>query len=212
VNYTNSNHASGTVWEYPVTADVDNDGSAEIVVADNGGAWQGVTVYGHAGDGWPKSGTTWATHDFAVTNIEPDGSVPREPEPSWQVYNVFRARPSVDDPSSADLVPTFDDACIADCDYGPVKIVVGAYNQGGADVEAGTVLQIWADDDTGPRLVTSISLPTLPAGTRIDSFEVPLTPADIGAAGWYAIIDPGDDVRECNEDNNRAEWRDTPCF
>ncbi len=95
IRYDNRNHASLTVWEYPVIADVDNDGSAEIVVADNAGAWQGITVFGHAGDGWPKSGTTWATHDFAVTNIEPDGHVPSRPTPpGWSTTCSARARRS----------------------------------------------------------------------------------------------------------------------
>ncbi|MFN7146522.1 MAG: FG-GAP repeat domain-containing protein, partial [Myxococcota bacterium] len=105
VNYSNPNHASGTAWEFPTVADVDNDGSAEIVYVSNDywhTGWNGVTVLGHNGDGWKKSGTTWNVHDFAVTNINPDGSVPVVPDPPWQVHNVYRARPSVDLPPGAD--------------------------------------------------------------------------------------------------------------
>jgi hypothetical protein len=213
--YENRNHASGTVWEYPVIADVDNDGSAEIVVADNGGTWRGVTVFGHAGDGWPKSGTTWATHDFAVTNIEPDGHVPSPPEPSWQVYNVFRARPAVDDPSSADLSVAITDVCVADCDYGPVKLSFQVTNKGGAEVDAGALVSIYADDGV-PRFVASVALPAVPAGTTLAGVEVDLTPADIGIYGFIVRVDDdgtgAEQVRECDETNNADEYSDVVCF
>lgn len=213
--YENRNHASGTVWEYPVIADVDNDGSAEIVVADNGGTWKGVTVFGHSGDGWPKSGTTWATHDFAVTNILPDGEVPSPPDPSWQVYNVFRARPAVDDPSSADLLVEITDVCVADCDYGPVKLAFQVTNQGGADVSAGVQLSVYADDGV-PRFVTAVTLPDVPAGTKIDGIELDLSPADIGIYGFLVKVDDdgtgGELVRECDETNNQDDYNDVFCF
>jgi hypothetical protein len=212
--YENRNHTSGTLWEYPVTADVDADGSAEIVVADNSGAWQGITVYGHSGDGWPKSGTTWATHDFAVTNIEPDGHVPSPPDPSWQIYNVFRARPSVDDPSSADLYVTIDDVCVADCTYGPVELSVQVSNQGGADVDAGAILAVYADD-ASPRLVTTVVLPAIPAGTSLDGIEVDLAAADVGDYGFIVTVDDdgtgAGDVNECDEDNNTDRYSDVFC-
>jgi hypothetical protein len=213
--YENTNHSSGTVWEYPVIADVDNDGSAEIVVADNGGAWHGITVFGHAGSvGWPKSGTTWATHDFAVTNIEADGHVPSPPDPSWQIYNVFRARPSVDDPSSADLVVSITDVCVADCDYGPVELGIQVANQGGADVDAGTIVAIYADDGV-PRLISTVTLPAIPAGTLLDGIQVDLGPEDVGDYGFLAVVDDDgtgtDDVGECDETNNTDMWTDVFC-
>jgi hypothetical protein len=213
--YENRNHASGTVWEYPVIADVDNDGSAEIVVADNGGTWKGVTVFGHSGDGWPKSGTTWATHDFAVTNIEPDGHVPSPPEPSWQVHNVFRARPSVDDPSTSDLLVHITDVCVADCDYGPVSLGFQVTNQGGNDVPAGTLVSIYADDGS-PRFLTSVVLPEVPMGTSIDGIEVELSPADIGLYGFIVRVDDDgtgvETERECDETNNEDGYSDVFCF
>ncbi len=211
VLYTNPNHNSGTVWEYPVIADVDNDGSAEIVIASNGGTWQGITVFGHAGDGWPKSGTTWGTHDFAVTNIDPDGSIPSPPDPSWQVYNVFRARPQVDDPSGADLLVSITDVCVMDCTYGPVELGLQATNQGARDVEAGVVASIYAIDDTGPRLVQTVSLPAIAAGTRVDGIALSLSPADIGSQGFQAVIDADDLESECDETNNADDWRDAFC-
>jgi len=211
VLYSNPNHNSGTVWEYPVIADVDNDGSAEVVIASNGGAWQGVTVFGHNGDGWPKSGTTWGTHDFAVTNLNPDGSVPSPADPSWQVYNVFRARPQVDDPAGPDLLVSITDVCVMDCTYGPVRIGLQVTNQGSREVSAGVVVDVYAVDGAGPRLVTQVTLPDIPATTRLEGIEVALSPADVGEQGFEARIDEAGAENECDEDNNVDRWRDALC-
>jgi hypothetical protein len=210
VLYDNVSHDSATLWEYPVTADVDKDGSAEIVYASNG-ATNGITVLGHNGSGWAKSGETWATHDFAVTNIDPDGGVPVDPDPSWQKYNVFRARPIVDDPASSDLVVTITDVCVATCDAGPVEVGVGVYNQGGAEADAGVVVYLYADTDTGLVLVASQSLPAIPAGSRLDGLSFEIDIADLGKYGFVATIDEPGVESECDESNNRAVWIDVYC-
>lgn len=210
VLYDNPSHDSGTVWEYPVIADVDKDGSAEIIYASNG-VTKGITVLGHNGSGWAKSGETWGTHDFAVTNLEPDGSVPVVPEPSWQKYNVFRARPIVDDPANSDLAVAITDVCVATCTAGPVEVGVGVLNQGGADTDAGVLLNLYADTDTGLVLVASQALPAIAAGTRIDGihFELPVT--DLGKYGFVATVDDDDVEGECDEANNSDTWVDVFC-
>ena len=115
--YVDNTHRSPTIFEYPTVADIDHDGHAEILVAHYGSG-TALTAYVHNGDGWPAAGTTWNVHDFAITNINPDGSVPIDPEPSWTKYNVYRARVAADDPSTPDLAVEITDACVADCDYG----------------------------------------------------------------------------------------------
>ena len=215
VNYINGNHSSGTVWEYPVTADVDNDGSAEIVIASNGTQWRGVTVFGHTGDGWPKSGTTWATHDFAVTNINPDGTVPSPPEASWQKYNVFRARPSVDDPAYSDLVVELVDFCVGTCAGGPARISYRVYNQGAVDVEAGSSLTLYMVMGGVEVPYTTVTLPLVPAGQALPSEELVVQPTEIGDGGFVLSVDDDGTGRgslfECDETNNRFARMDPVC-
>ena len=82
VLWENDSHSSGTLWETPTVADIDNDGSAEMLVANSpygGDATTGLTVFGHDGSGWPASGPTWGLHDFSATNQNPDGSIPATP-------------------------------------------------------------------------------------------------------------------------------------
>ncbi len=215
--YTYSDHRSGTVFEYPSVADIDGDGHAEIVFAANGygSAGAGVTALEHTGSGWPAAGTTWNVHDFAITNINPDGSVPQFPEASWLKYNVYRARVAVDDPSSPDLIVSITDVCVADCTYGPAALAIAASNEGGADVAAGVMVAIYAEDATGPRLVTTVSLPAIAAGTRLEGIEVPIDPTDVGDRGFRAVVDDDgtgiSDVSECDETNNVDLYTDSLC-
>ncbi len=214
VNYVNGSHSSGTVWEYPVIADIDNDGSAEIVIASNGTTWRGITVFGHAGDGWPKSGTTWATHDFGVTNVNPDGSVPSPPEASWLRYNVFRARPSVDDPAGADLTVELIDFCIGTCFSGPAKISYRVGNRGAMDLDAGTPFTIYAPVAGVDIPLYTTTLPALPAGTWLESMEFVTDPAMISEGFSLSIDDDGSGagtVFECDETNNRIDRLDSIC-
>lgn len=208
--YTDNTHRSPTIFEYPTIADVDGDGHAEIVVAHYGSS-NAVTVYEHDGGGWPAAGKTWNVHDFAITNINADGSVPKNPDASWLKYNVYRARVAADDPSTADLRVHILDVCVADCEFGPVAVSIQVDNEGGADVSSGTVVNLYADDDTGPRLVATYSLPAIPAGTILDGIEFELTAADVGAYGWIASIDEEAGVNECVETNNTDTWTDTVC-
>lgn len=219
VHYSNSSHSSGTLWEYPVVADVDNDGSAEIVIASNvysGTGWKGITVFGHSGDGWVKSGPTWPTHDFSVTNVSPDGSVPTSPTYPWQIYNVFRSRPAVDD-AAVDLVVWFADVCWSGCEpqsFAEVQVVVA--NQGGLDSDAGVPVTLYAVD--GPnrvRLDTIELTDPIPAGESLPSFSMELNYSQTGADGLLLVVDDdgagGQVHSECDESNNEAAWTDTPC-
>ena len=217
--YEDFNHASGTVWEYPVTADVDNDGSAEIVVASN--SWSssssyGIKVFGHNGSGWAKSGPTWPTHEYAVSNINPDGSVPSPADLSWLGHNLFRARPTVDSPGAPDLIPVIGEVCVASCVTGPIKISWSVQNAGGVDEEAGVevVLYSVASDDTLTERARA-TLPLLPAGTQIAGSEFELLPSEWEEGIVLSVDDPGTGlygaVRECDESNNEATLLESFC-
>lgn len=215
VLYQSFAHNSGTLFEYPVIADVDADGSAEIVVAENLGSLMGLTVYGHGGDGWPAAGPTWPVHDFAVSNIDADGTVPTTPTASWLEYNVFRARPAVDDPEMPDLTGAILGVCAADCDNGPVKVSVQVQNQGAEVIAAGAAWAFYKVDGGVRTLVTTGTLPELPAGTALDSFEIEVLPTDIGSEGFVIVLgDSGsgmDATSECDDTNNELAWTDPVC-
>jgi hypothetical protein len=64
-------HGSGTLYEYPLVVDVDNDGNSEIVVINNNyafGTKTGVTVYGDKDNSWRPARKIWNQHGYSITN------------------------------------------------------------------------------------------------------------------------------------------------
>ena len=89
-----------TVFEYPVVADVDNDGSADLVVpssrAANGASAPAVRVFAEALGSWVPSRRIWNQHTYHVTNVGEDGSIPREEVRTWRLLNTFRANAQIE--------------------------------------------------------------------------------------------------------------------
>ncbi|MDH5646169.1 MAG: FG-GAP-like repeat-containing protein, partial [Candidatus Heimdallarchaeota archaeon] len=82
-----------TAFENPVVADVDGDGHAEIVLGGDGtsGAGRhGITVLGDAQDNWVATRPIWNQHSYHVTNVNDDGTIPKEELNSWEVHNSYR--------------------------------------------------------------------------------------------------------------------------
>ncbi len=216
VLYDNNSHSSGTLWEYPVVADVDNDGSAEIVIASNSGAWKGITVLGHAGDGWAKSGSTWPVHDYAVSNIEKDGGVPSPAPLSWELYNVFRARPTVDDAAN-DLEIKIVDVCFSGCiDTSPGQVAVQIENKGGLDIDEYINISLYSLDGDVESLIGFQTLTSgLASGMSSETLIFPVTLSNLGASGLLLRVDDSGNgqgqLNECNESNNTAVYLEIPC-
>lgn len=204
--YEDPTHDSQTLWEYPVIADVDHDGSAEIAVASNlyhGGAL-GVTLFGHDGDGWPASGPTWGTHDFAVTNLGQDGSVPTSETPSWQVHNVFRARPSVDSPGSADLYVELGELCVTGCDEGDEAQVSWQVGNQGAVASGTATLTFYALWGSTELVLGTAAIPEIEPGDVPAGGVFTFDPVLVAGANAYGVR--LDDIRssECDDTNHDA--------
>ncbi len=93
--------SSRTLIEYPVVADVDNDGSAEIVVVssrDRDGQQTAPTlqVIGDADDRWIQARRIWNQHSYHVTNITEDGRIPAPQPPHWLGLNTFRTNAQIE--------------------------------------------------------------------------------------------------------------------
>ncbi|MSP61074.1 MAG: hypothetical protein EXR72_12160 [Myxococcales bacterium] len=102
---------SGTCLEYPVIADVDNDGHADVVVpsddiqknfstcqkvpeADTNAPWGGYTsgifVLTDPMNRWMPSRPLWTSHTYHITEVKDDLSVPTSEKPNWASFNNYR--------------------------------------------------------------------------------------------------------------------------
>jgi hypothetical protein len=94
-------HLSGTIIEYPIVADIDNDGSSEIVVVSNTLLHQGqqlpftVQAVKDIQDRWVQGRRIWNQHTYHVTNVREDGTIPQSEPPHWQKLNTFRTQAQI---------------------------------------------------------------------------------------------------------------------
>lgn len=96
--------SSRTLIEYPVVADVDNDGSAEIVVvsAENWDDQQTsptVQVIRDVEDRWIQARRIWNQHTYHVTNVREDGTIPSVEPRSWELLNTYRTNAQIENGS-----------------------------------------------------------------------------------------------------------------
>ncbi|MEM7155209.1 MAG: VCBS repeat-containing protein [Myxococcota bacterium] len=93
---------SPTYIEYPVVADVDNDGSAEIIFTSEsdpviGQDYPTLQVFGDADDRWIPARRIWNQHTYHVTNVLEDGRIPQFEQPHWQTLNTFRTQAQIEE-------------------------------------------------------------------------------------------------------------------
>ncbi|MBK8987727.1 MAG: VCBS repeat-containing protein [Chloroflexi bacterium] len=76
-----------TGTDYPIFADVDMDGYAEIVVPSNGG----IVVFGQDGV-WGEARPLWNQHSYHITNVNDDLTIPQSEANSWATHNTYRTQ------------------------------------------------------------------------------------------------------------------------
>lgn len=204
VLFRDPEHRSGTGTEYPLVADVDGDGAAEIVVGRSAtdalpapGVVHGLTgfvVYGQADGDWPVTGAIWPQQDYQLTNQTDAGRVDGT-IPSWLAGGAVHSRPAEgtivppeDRFPGTDLEVVLVDR-IGDCDG--LSLSVQVQNTGPGEAAAGRVLEVWAVDvallgEETRRLVRELPLPAIPAGTALGAMQVDLAPAEIGVR-WMEL-------------------------
>lgn len=94
-----ASRTSVTVEDYPVVADVDNDGSAEIVVGSSAtvfGADPTVRVFGDPSNRWVQARRIWNEHTYHVTNVAENGVLPNPEAHHWERTNTFRTNAQIE--------------------------------------------------------------------------------------------------------------------
>ncbi|MBI5537048.1 MAG: VCBS repeat-containing protein [Deltaproteobacteria bacterium] len=204
-----------TLNEYPVIADVDNDGQADIVVVSNahnqnitceGTQQSGVRIFASASGAWVRTRRVWNEHAYHITNVEEDGTIPKgEPANFKQAgLNNFRLNKQPGGEFSApDAVVTVSLLC-----PGPHAVVATVRNMGQAALPAGLKVSFHSGNPPGGALLgAGVTTQTLyPAQAEQVVLALPNPPADIasGKTPVYASVESPTVVHECRPDNNTS--------
>lgn len=199
---------SGTAFELPVIADIDNDDHADLLVVANryfGGTITGIRAFSDGNNAWVDTRSIWNQHSYHITNVNDDGSIPANEQPSWLTHNSYRLNTFAD--PVATLFPDITASRLQILDNGaaqPAAISVRIGNGGTGDLTREIAIAFYEGDPaSGGTLLGTVSLSGLIAGNYRDVTLNDVT-ALSGTADIYVIADYDNRVQECNEANNQV--------
>lgn len=209
-----ASNPSLTLFEYPVVADVDADGEAELAVVGNRryfeqigelgcpgrldpwmGANGGLRVYGDTLDAWGPTRATWDQHTYVADALADDGTVPAEVTRPWDEHNTVRAnpRPVGDRTPLPDLrVGALRARYAETCGRGPLRVEAQIENRGMVAVAAGVTVRFGA--------VTSRTTAPLLPGAAEWVVSPPIRRDGVDGA-LTVSVDADGSVTECHEAN-----------
>ena len=215
-------NTTGTLFEYPLVADVDNDSHADLIVIandysgivcpDDNSKQRGLRIFGDNTGKWVRTRRVWNQHPYHVTNVEEDGTIPVQELPNWTQPRLNNFRQNVQ-PLGEFGAPDL----IVQVIPPPCNTVYALYarvtNIGEASVASGVVVGFYENDPGagGTLLGTAYtSHPLYPAESELVTLPLPNAPVSIttGASPVYAVVDDGNPPHawvECRPDNNVSE-------
>lgn len=217
------NHRSWTIHEYPLVADVDGDGKAEILAVNSARPefrdHFGFYVLGAANDDWVSARPIWNQNAYYITNIQDNQSIgyadPNYSPHTSADYNSFRqqAPGSFGAKKAPNLYLVAEEPCQEGC--GDITVYVQVANEGAYIAASSKVVLSLYGVEAGSRTL----LDSQEVGAAIDpgmltsGFKYELS-------GWdaydhlVAVIDDVDEssatdiwglAKECEEGDNEVE-------
>ncbi len=221
-------NSSGTTHEYPIVADVDNDGKSEVIVISNnyssisGDAWQtkcgwpvaggtnGVRVFEDSNNRWVRTRRIWNQHTYHITNINEDGSIPQNEEHNWDLYNNYRLNSQGKGVFNApDLEITSIESSRVDCPALSFHLKITILNKGSLSVASELPISIYKGSRTTPTEILGTIKTTKylkPGEKETLTFSFTPTNPDSNYNIFAIADDKGNGVgeyNECNENNNQ---------
>ncbi len=210
VKFYSTEHASNTMFDYPVIADVDGDDEAEIVVCHNGYD-TALSVYGDKEGRWATARQVWNQHAYSISNINDDLTVPVDATPGFSDTNTWHsAIATTGEELVHDLESEIFEVCDDECTggTGDIYVTVGVLNRSDEVVEAGVNFALYARFGDEDRLVFARATDAaIDGGWSTDGVVLTIDGADV--AGADALVLVADDngygtgvLSECSETNN----------
>ena len=220
VLFQDDTHGSNTRVEMPVIADVDNDGSAEVIIPENqnGGGTPGIEVWEDADGNWVRSRRIWNQHSYHITNISETGTVPAYETPNWLDPKLNNFRQNIQ-PVGVHFAPDlFVEAIEVTCGA-EVLVTACIGNQGTLGVPAGILVTGKVDillagepggGPTIPLAAAATSEPILVGQCTPVSWSFPIPPEVTYDWAFEVLLDADVDgttngaFNECDEDNTET--------
>jgi hypothetical protein len=215
-------NTNGTLWEYPVIADVDGDGQADIVVGSNAYAFgcpgggpgtSGIRIFSSKSRQWVRTRRIWNQHTYHVTNVNDDGTIPRNETPNWKVpgLNNFRQNKQPGSEFAApDAVVSIAPTC--DAEY---ALEATVRNLGEAAIPAGVLVGFYQGAvGSGTKIGEARTTTTLyPAQSEVLRLVITDPAVRASLEQVHAIVDDETPraLRECRSDNNASPARSASC-
>jgi hypothetical protein len=213
-------NTSGTLHEYPVIADVDNDGHADIVAVSNdysylecpvdGSKTRGVRIFGDSEGKWVRTRRVWNQHAYQVNNVEEDGTIPIVQAPNHTTPGLNNFRQNVQ-PELERAAPDLVARVIPRCNPSDYGVDARVRNIGEAAVEAGVVVGFYAGDPAqGGQWIASAVTTKVLYPAEAEDVALPVAPPEAieyGEVELFVVIDDGmpqHPWHECRTDNNTA--------
>jgi hypothetical protein len=212
LKFYSSEHASATMFDYPVIADVDGDDQAEIVVCHNGYK-SSISIYGDKNKSWAPARKVWNQHAYSITNINDDLSVPINAKPGFSDTNTWHSAIATTGVGlvhdvEADIV----DFCDEECSLGgDAYITVRLFNKSETKtVRLGTWIAFYAWTNGTRTLLDSFTIPEkVEPGWSSEGMTIVLDGSVVKNADSieYVVDDDGTgtgSLEECSETNNNG--------
>ena len=214
-------NTTGTLLEYPLVADVDADGHADLVVIandyssitcpDGGTKQRGLRVFGDTQGKWVRTRRVWNQHNYHVTNVEEDGTIPANEARNWMQPRLNNYRQNVQ-PLGEFNAPDLIVSLSTRCSPSP-ELVALVRNIGSASVPAGVVVGFYAGDPLAGGMLLGQET-TTKALAPAEAVEVTLAVGSFPTTSAFAVVDdgmPSHAWQECRTDNNVSEGITAEC-
>lgn len=220
VRFRDDARSSATAGDTPMVADLDGDGSVEIIVPSACGSCDhdvAIRVYSNINRDWPPGSPIWPSATWSGTSMFVDGSIPRTPEPSWLTTKVWRGQPETMI-TGWDLRPEIRDSCASSCDpeVGRVTLALRLANLGPQELQRGAPVAVYGlgQDGTPSLLEVRWFHEFIDNGWASATVELEL---GLEQAMRGIVVKAGDDgsgvevTEDCDQRNNVVSWRLDAC-
>lgn len=202
-------HQTDGARQHPVVADVDGDGSAELLVTSlyPSASWGGLNVLRPSAGAWPEVRPVWNQYQFVGTNVDDALGLPVRPRAHWDVDNSVRASLVVHRP---DLKVGAPDICLSDCPGGQITMFIPVLNEGvGQARDAYITLRVGTLD--GP-VVGNAQLGVVEPGEAVWIGPIVVAALQWGLGPLFIVVDQPNAVDECDETDNLYGMTTWPCL